>query len=199
MRMVVDRGWDMSIEARLPFWIKAGFTGGQIAGQVLRDIPSLLLLFYLTSVIGMEPAIAGTTIFVPKLVFGVLFDMGIGIASDRFVARFPRRRWLLIGAAIAPLALILLFQVPTASTAVQAGYVFLVISLYMLGFSAASVPYLAQYSEITDSPRERTVLMAWRHGFTPLDRLRFGLAHPGARGAQDAARRPAGTGGGVRL
>lgn len=156
----------MSIDARLPLGIKAGFTGGQIAGQVLRDVPSLLLLFYLTSVVGVEPAIAGTTIFVPKLIFGVLSDLGIGIASDRIVDRFPRRRWLLIAAALAPLALIMLFRVPAASTVAQAAYVFVVMSLYMLGFSAASVPYLAQYSEITDNPRERTVLMAWRHGFT---------------------------------
>ncbi len=156
----------MSMGARLSFGIKAGFTGGQVAGQVLRDIPSLLLLFYLTSVVGMEPAIAGTTIFVPKLIFGILSDIGIGIASDRLIDRFPRRRWLLLAAVLAPIAMILLFQVPAASTGLQAAYVFVVMSLYMLGFSAASVPYLAQYSEITESPRERTVLMAWRHGFT---------------------------------
>lgn len=155
----------MTAEA-LPFKIKVGFTGGQIAGQVFRDIPSILLLFYLTKVIGMEPAIAGTAIFFPKVVFGVLSDLGVGMAADHYNARFPRRRWLLIASALAPVAMILIFQIPPGSTALKIGYVFVTMSLYMFAFATMSVPYLAQYSDITNDPKERMVLMSWRHGFT---------------------------------
>jgi len=35
---------------------------GQIADQIFRDIPSLLLLFFMTNVLGISPAIAGTAI-----------------------------------------------------------------------------------------------------------------------------------------
>lgn len=150
----------------LPFGTKVGFTGGQVAGQVFRDIPSILLLFYLIRVIGLEPAIAGSAIFFPKVVFGVLSDLGVGMAADHFNGRFPRRRWLLIAAALAPVAMILIFQIPAGSTALRVGYVFVTMSLYMFAFATMSVPYLAQYSDITNDPRERMVLMSWRHGFT---------------------------------
>ena len=42
----------------LPAQMAYGF--GQIAGQVFRDVPSLLLLFFMTSVLGVSPALAGT-------------------------------------------------------------------------------------------------------------------------------------------
>lgn len=124
------------------------------------------MLFYLTKVIGLEPAIAGTAIFFPKVFFGVMSDLGVGMAADHFNARFPLRRWLLVASALAPAAMILLFQIPEGSTALRIGYVFVTMSLYMFAFATMSVPYLAQYSEITGDPKERMVLMSWRHGFT---------------------------------
>ena len=59
--------------AKLAVGTKAGFAVGQIAGQLFRDVPSLLLLFYLTTVMGIAPAVAGAAIFVPKVFFGALF------------------------------------------------------------------------------------------------------------------------------
>ena len=145
---------------------KAGFAVGQIAGQLFRDVPSLLLLFYLSNVMGLPPAIAGSAIFVPKVVFGALFDVWIGLASDRMAARLPRRRWLLAGALLAPFAMLGPFAVPTGSTALQVGWVFVTFSGYMAVYSTFSVPYLAQFAEMSQDPRERTELMGWKHSFT---------------------------------
>ncbi|RZF66010.1 MFS transporter [Sphingomonas populi] len=143
-----------------------GYSFGQIAGQVFRDLPSLLLLFYMTSVLGIAPAVAGAAIFVPKLVWGVGSDLLVGILSDRWKRRFPRRNWLLIGALGAPAAMLLLFHVPHGSDSLRIGYVAIVFSLYMLVFASFSVPYLALAGELTSSPRQRNVLMAWRLAFT---------------------------------
>lgn len=150
----------------VPLLIKAGYGVGQIAGQLFRDAPSLLLLFYLTSIIGMPPVIAGMAIFVPKLCFGAVADLAIGIMSDRLIERVPRRRWLLAGALLAPPAMVAAFAVPDGPTWFQALYVALAFSLYMIAFSTFSVPYLAQFAEMTDNPTERTTLMAWKHGMT---------------------------------
>lgn len=147
---------------------KAGFGLGQVAGQLFRDAPSLLLLFYLTNVMGIAPAIAGAAIFVPKVVFGVIFDLWIGLASDRMAARFPRRRWLLVGGLAAPFAMIGPFAVPEAATAFQVAWVFVTFSAYMAVYSTFSVPYLAQFAEMSSDPVERTELMGWKHGFTGL-------------------------------
>ena len=34
---------------------QVGYGFGQIAGQVFRDVPSLLLLFFMTTVLGISP------------------------------------------------------------------------------------------------------------------------------------------------
>lgn len=139
---------------------------GQIAGQVFRDVPSLLLLFFLTTVLGVAPAVAGAAIFVPKLVFGVGCDMAVGVLSDRWQRRIARRWWLLAGAVGAPLAMVLLFHVPDGSTTLRVAYVAMAFSFYMAVYASFSVPYLAISGELTSSPQARTVLMAWRLVFT---------------------------------
>ena len=143
-----------------------GYGVGQIAGQVFRDLPSLLLLFFMTTVLGIAPAVAGTAIFVPKLIFGVGCDMAAGVLSDRWQHRFPRRRWLLVGAAGAPVAMLLLFHVPEGSTLLRVGYVAAMFSLYMAVFASFSVPYLAMSGDLASTPQQRSVLMAWRLVFT---------------------------------
>lgn len=155
------------------------YSFGQIAGQVFRDLPSLLLLFFMTSVLGIAPAIAGAAIFVPKLVWGVGSDLAVGILSDRWKRRFPRRNWLLVGALGAPAAMLLLFHVPQASTGVQVAYVAAVFSLYMIVFASFSVPYLALAGELTSTPRQRNVLMAWRLAFTAAGVMLSGGIAPG--------------------
>ncbi|NBC35977.1 MFS transporter [Novosphingobium sp. FSY-8] len=145
---------------------KAGFGIAQIAGQLFRDAPSLLLLFYLTTILGLRPDIAGLAIFVPKVFFGAAFDMGVGMLSDRLAGRFARRGWLLIGGIAAPFAMLASFAIPQMETGAMVVWVFASFSIYMAVFSTFSVPYLAQFASMTEDPAERTELMGWRHGFT---------------------------------
>jgi len=174
--------------ARLATSTKAGFGIGQVAGQLFRDAPSLLLLFYLTSVMGIQPAVAGAAIFVPKVGFGVLFDLWIGLASDRMSDRFPRRRWLLIGGLAAPFAMLAAFAVPHMALSWQVAWVFVTFSVYMAVYSTFSVPYLAQFAEMSSDPAERTELMAWKHGFTGLGVLLSSSAAPVMVGALGSGR-----------
>lgn len=149
----------------IPVGRKAAFTGAHVAGQLFRDTPSMLLLFYLTSVVGMGPALAGMAVFIPKAILGSISDLLVGVGSDRMASRFPRRNWLLVGAIAAPVAFGAIFAVPQATPLLQAAYVIASMTLYMIVFSAISVPYLAQYSEVSDNAAERSDLMAWRHGW----------------------------------
>ncbi len=155
-----------------------GYGVGQIAGQVFRDVPSLLLLFFMTTVLGIAPAIAGTAIFVPKLVWGVGSDMLVGILSDRWQRRVQRRYWLLAGALGAPVAMLLLFHVPEGSTTLRVAYVAFAFSVYMMVFASFSVPYLAIAGELTADSRQRNVIMAWRLVFTAIGVLTAGAVAP---------------------
>lgn len=167
-----------SERARLTLGGQVGYGVGQIAGQIFRDIPSLLLLFFLTNVVGMDVALAGAAIFLPKLVFGVGSDFAVGMLSDRLKGRVPRRYWLLVGAVLAPLALTLLFRVPDGDNAQRAAWVIVTFSLYMMVFATFSVPYLAIAGELASNERQRTVLMAWRLVFTAVGVLTAGAVAP---------------------
>ena len=58
------------------------------------------------------------------------------------------------------------FAVPHAALTFQIAWVFVTFSAYMAVFSTFSVPYLAQFAEMSADPQERTELMAWKHGFS---------------------------------
>ena len=156
---------DLSSKSDISIFKKAGFGFGQVAGQLFRDTPSLLFLFFLSSVIGIPPAAAGAAIFIPKVIVGACADLSVGIISDRVVHRFPRRGWLLLAAILSPVAMLLLFLVPEASQFAQLSYVVITFTFFMTVFAIFSVPYLAQFSEITEDPVERTAMLGWRHAF----------------------------------
>jgi len=158
---------------------QVGYGVGQVAGQVFRDVPSLLLLFFMTTVLGIEPALAGAAIFVPKLIWGVGCDMAVGILSDRWKHKINRRWWLLAGVVGSPAAFLLLFHVPAdLSMMGRVAYVAACFSLYMAVFASFSVPYLAIAGELSDDPHQRTVLMAWRLVFTAAGVLVGGALAP---------------------
>jgi glycoside/pentoside/hexuronide:cation symporter, GPH family len=167
---------------------QVAYGAGQIAGQVFRDIPSLLLLFFMTSVLGIGPALAGSAIFIPKLIGGVVFDVSTGLLSDRYQAKFPRRNWLLIGAIAAPAAMVVLFHVPLGSETAMAGYVAAAFALYMAVFACFSVPYLAVAGDLRLDGHQRTVLMAWRLAFTAVGVLVAGAIAPGVAAAAGGGR-----------
>lgn len=170
--------------------IQIGYGVGQVAGQVFRDLPSLLLLFFMTTVLGIAPEQAGAIIFVPKLVLGLVCDVSVGIVSDKLRRRLARRWWLLAGVVLSPLAMVLLFHVPDTDQTSQLLYIGLVFSFYMTVFASFSVPYLALAGELTSTPEERNHLMAWRLVFTSVGVLIAGGVAPGvvaANGSDQAA------------
>ena len=151
---------------------------GQIAGQTFRDIPSLLLLFFMTNVLGISPAIAGTAIFAPKFLAGAISDIAVDVYLDRWRQKIPLYWWLLFGAITTPIAMILLFNVPALQGSLQVGYIVAIVTLYMFVFASFSVPYLAIASALSSNPLQRTVLMAWRLVFTAIGILIAGGLAP---------------------
>lgn len=163
---------------RIGLGAQMGYGFGQIAGQIFRELPSLLLLFFMTNVLGIAPALAGAAIFIPKLLWGATADVLVGVWSDRLSHKIPRRWWLLAGAFGAPVAMLLLFHVPEGSTTLKVAYVAGVFAIYMGVYASFSVPYLAMAGEYTSSPSERNVLMAWRLVFTAVGITFSGMIAP---------------------
>jgi len=157
----------LPIRTQAPLW-----ASGQIAAQIFRDLPSLLLLFYMTQLLGIPPAMAGAAIFIPKLFWAVLCDSVVGVLSDRWRLRFARRHFLLIGAVLVPVAMITLFNGDNSgSVEDKALHISLVLALYMLVFALFSVPHLAIGTEIAQTPSESALVMGWRVAFSAVGLL----------------------------
>jgi GPH family glycoside/pentoside/hexuronide:cation symporter len=143
-----------------------GFSLGMIGDRIFRDAPALLLLLFMTNYLAIPPALAGTAIFIPKILI-VFVDPMVGSLSDRLRTPWGRRRPLmLIGGILAGLAIVMFFHVPHfASTTVEAAYISLIIFLGFTGYSFYTVPCLVMSSEIAQGSEERRRVMSWRVGF----------------------------------
>lgn len=124
-------------------------------------------LFYLVVVLKMNPALAGTLIFVSKL-FDVVTDPLMGYLSDRTSSRSGRRRpWLLASSALVGISIGLLFSVGELglqSTALAAAILGLLL-FNALVLTMFNVPYLAMPAEMTDNYHDRSSLMSYRAMF----------------------------------
>ncbi len=164
-------------ELTLPIYV--GYGVGQIGGQILRDAPALILPIYMTTVLGLEAALAGLVILIAK-VWVVIADPIAGIVSDQTDTRWGRRRpFLLAGGLLAALCFVLLFVVPDMQG--QMTLFIYMTAMYVLmntGFSMFSVPYLTMASEMSDLPHERTKIMGFRNACLALGLLIGGALAP---------------------
>jgi GPH family glycoside/pentoside/hexuronide:cation symporter len=160
----------------LPVSTYIGYGAGQIGGQILRDTPALILPIFMTTVLGLEAALAGLVIIIAKF-WVVLADPIAGVVSDRTETKWGRRRPLILaGGLISAFCFVLLFFAPDTQRQL---FLFLYMTVIYLilntGFSMFSVPYLTMASEISDKPDERTTILSFRNAF-----LAIGLVLGGA-------------------
>ena len=107
--------------AALPRRRLLGYGVGSVGTGVFSAVPGLLLLYYLTDVLGVSAAIAGAVLVVPKA-WDVVLNPIVGAASDREAVRTGRRtRLLLIGGATLPFLFAAMFAVPADSPGFGAG------------------------------------------------------------------------------
>ncbi|TDD80294.1 MFS transporter [Actinomadura rubrisoli] len=139
-----------------------GYGIGSVGTGVFSAVPGLLLLYYLTDVLGVSAAVAGAVLVVPKA-WDVLLNPIVGAASDREAVRTGRRtRLLLAGAVTLPVLFAAMFAVPVDSPGFAACWAGLAFLLAASAFACFQVPYVALPAEISALPAERRRAMAWR-------------------------------------
>lgn len=153
----------METVGRVAKSIKISWGAGALGVSVLMNAVTLLILFYMVGVLKIEPALAGTLIFVTKM-FDVVSDPVVGLFSDRFSSRIGRRRPFLIpGAIISSLAFMMIFATPQFENQVFiSAYIFAALIIYTLGYTLFNVPYMAMPAEMTDDYHERSSIHAYR-------------------------------------
>lgn len=151
---------------RLSIGQKFMFGTGQMVESGVTFVAATFLLYYLTNVCGLAPAVAGTVLFV-SLVVDAIADPLIGSASDRLKSRWGRRLpFMIVGLPILTLAGCALFMIPTGygSSATLAFALVANIAL-RLGTSCYSLPYSSLTAELTSDYSERSSIAAYRAFF----------------------------------
>jgi len=148
---------------KLPLSIKFGWASGAFGVSILSNGVSALMLFYLTTIVGMAGWVAGVVLMISKL-YDVVSDPMAGWLSDRHKSPSGRRRpFLLWGAAINTLAMVLIYTIPFhGNKPLVWAYVLAVNLIYTTGYSIFNVPLLAMATEMTEGYHERSILQGWR-------------------------------------
>ncbi len=149
-----------------PNWkLHLGWGLGTIGASILLNSFAALQAAYLTTVMGVAAATAGTLLFIAKL-WDIFSNPLMGWLSDRTETRWGRRRpYLLLGGLVSGIAMVIFFS--SALTPVAQSYVLIVLSLALVGtgYTIFNVPYMAMPSELADDYGERTRMMSWRVTF----------------------------------
>ncbi len=161
--------------SRLPFGIKLSFGIGDIGSNIFIVTTGMYLLFFLTNVVGVNPALAGTMLLFPKL-WDVVSDPLMGAISDITRSRFGRRRvYLLYGAVPFGLSFFILFLAPgfqmEFANALQTSLLF---ALACTAFTVINVPYASMVPEMSDDYNERLSIVSFRMTFASIGAFRAG-------------------------
>jgi GPH family glycoside/pentoside/hexuronide:cation symporter/oligogalacturonide transporter len=132
------------------------FALGDLYGGGGQTIISILYLFFLTNVIGIDPLVAGTVIFISKA-WDAINDPLMGTISDNTKTKIGRRRpYILIGGILLVPAIALLWF-PHGITS-EYGKVTYVIITYLFYFTVNTlimVPYSSMSAEIATGFHDR--------------------------------------------
>jgi len=152
----------------VPVRIAAGWGVGTLATTTMLNGMSVVLLYFLVTVVQIEPVIAGALLFGSKML-DVITDPPMGIISDRTKSKYGRRRpWMLGASFFCGVSFALLFNVPEGALSITYMVIVSALVLYALSYTAFQIPYMAMPAEMTDDYHQRTKVMSWRVVFMTL-------------------------------
>ena len=163
----------------IPTKLKYSWGAGALGVAILMNSIGGLILFYMVSVLHINPALSGALIFASKLL-GIVTDPVVGAWSDRLQTAGSRRRpFLLAGSIICTASYVMIFATPMfANEALRACYVFAGLVLFTCGYALYNVPYMSMPAEMTDSYHERSAIHGVRMMYVSLAGLVVGTLSP---------------------
>lgn len=167
----------------LSFGQKAGWGLADMGINVFVVVKQLLVFAFLTTFLGVPADVAGIVTFA-VLAFDVVTDPIVGFLSDRINSRWGRRvPWIAVGALVLAAGIVALFAVPEGmSWQANATWVIAFFGVATIGFTFVTIPYGAMAGEMTQDPKERSTMMAFRMTFASLGLLTAGALVPALAG-----------------
>ena len=147
---------------------KINYSIGSVANGVKTDTFTFFLLFFYSNIIGLNPGLAGSAIFI-ALCIDAISDPLMGTISDRTNSSLGRRHpYMFISFIPMSLGYILLFA-PRQGWEMSQTDLFLWMTVFTvltrLGMTLFDIPHRAFGGEVTKDYQERTILMSWREAF----------------------------------
>ena len=147
---------------------KINYSIGSIPNGIKTDTFTFFLLFFYSNIIGLNPALAGTAIFI-ALCVDAITDPLMGTISDRTNSFIGRRHpFMFISFIPMSVGYILLFA-PRQDWDLSQNDLFLWMTIFTIitriGMTLFDIPHRAFGGEITKNYEERTLLMSWREMF----------------------------------
>ena len=136
---------------------------GSFGTGLYSTVPTVLLLYYCTAIVGLPAGWAAVIVFVPKI-WAIAWDPVVGAWSDRpYRSLGLRRPFLALGAVGVALAFVAVFAAPNFTRPSDnalwvGGAYFAMATLYSL----FAVPYIAIPPEIGSDALTRVRLVRWR-------------------------------------
>lgn len=136
---------------------------GDVANNLAFQMTSMFLMVYMTDIVGLSAAAAGTIYAVTKVWAGVA-DLIAGNTVDKANTRWGRLRpWLLWGSTPLAIMLVLLFSTPAGLTPTQAFvWILLFDAAFQLAYSFVNIPYGSLSAAMTQNSLDRSRLSGAR-------------------------------------
>ena len=159
-------------EKKLSRRIKLGFGVCDLGGNLFFTFIGFFLLVFLTDVLKLNAALAGTALMIGKL-WDAVTDPAVGYLSDRTRTRWGRRKpYMFVGAISMVVLMFVMFMNPHIT---RQGLLFVwVVVLYCLintAYTLVNIPYGSLTPELTTDFDERTVLNGYRMTFAVVGTL----------------------------
>ena len=144
----------------IPLDQKIAWGIGMLANQMFPAALGIFMVLLVQS-LGMSPLLWSLIFLIPKLIDAIT-DPLMGYISDHTVSRWGKRRpYVFIGAIISGFSFVMMWQLSAENTEMYNFYYFLTwCSIFWIGMTIFSVPYVAMGYEMSSDFHERTRLMA---------------------------------------
>ncbi|MEL6381999.1 MAG: MFS transporter [Cyanobacteria bacterium J06626_18] len=147
--------------------VKLAYGIGELGAAVPASLAAFFILYFLTSVAGLSPALVGRLLLLGR-VWDAINDPLVGWLSDRTRSPLGRRfPWMLIG--VIPLAICsaLIWSVPPIENQpVRLLYYGILFFFTYAAFTAVQLPYTALSAELSEDYDERTGLIGIKSAFS---------------------------------
>ncbi|HLW21649.1 MAG TPA: MFS transporter [Sphaerochaetaceae bacterium] len=146
--------------------VKLGFGIGDLGGNLFFTVIGFYLLYYLTDIVHLSAALAGTVLMIGKI-WDAVTDPITGYISDRTRSRWGRRRpYMFVGSFVAFFSMGLMFTRPIMEGQIQLFFYLTVLyCLLNTAYTLVNIPYAALLPELTDNYNQRTILTGYRMSF----------------------------------